>query len=435
MVTIEDIAESANMNKALRQVISNKGAPGVDGMRVEDIRAYLLGNGRAKKLSESIKSGTYRPKAVRRVYIPKEGTNQKRPLGIPCVIDRLVQQALAQKLSEHYEPKFIDESYGFRPNRSAQQAVRKVCEYGNMGYRWVVDMDLAKFFDTVNHEKLLEIVSKEIKDKRVLALIHKFLRAPVVEDGKTVQTTIGTPQGGCCSPILANILLNELDQELKRRGIPVVRYADDMVLFCKSERSATRVLSNIVPFIENKLLLKVNKQKTKIIKIIDLEGKFLGFSFRNWRTSKQAPVEVRPVPHPKSWDRLKRKVKGILKRSRGWSASKYQEELNPVIRGWANYFKIGRAKTRQIEMDGWIRTRIRQIYWKQWRTSRRRREATLKLTGQEWIAQANARATKRYWANAQAVPLKFGLQNEAIRKLGWMTIGDVWNETSPLMTV
>lgn len=235
------------MNKALRQVISNKGAPGVDGMRVEDIRAYLLGNGRAKKLSESIKSGTYRPKAVRRVYIPKEGTNQKRPLGIPCVIDRLVQQALAQKLSEHYEPKFIDESYGFRPNRSAQQAVRKVCEYGNMGYRWVVDMDLAKFFDTVNHEKLLEIVSKEIKDKRVLALIHKFLRAPVVEDGKTVQTTIGTPQGGCCSPILANILLNELDQELKRRGIPVVRYADDMVLFCKSERSATRVLSNIVP--------------------------------------------------------------------------------------------------------------------------------------------------------------------------------------------
>ena len=291
-------------------------------------------------------------------------------------------------------------------------------------------MDLAKFFDTVNHEKLLSILSKEVKDKRVLSLVHKFLRAPVTENGQTQQTTIGTPQGGCCSPVLANILLNELDHEIKRRGLRAVRYADDMVIFCKTKRSAERVLKNLIPYIEGKLLLKVNKQKTKVVEISDRDGKFLGFSFRNWKRDKENRITVRAVPHPKSVKRLKRSAKTVLKRNRGWSAKQYQEKLNPIVRGWANYFKVGAAKKLQEGFDGWLRTRIRQLYWKQWKTAKRRYEMTHKLTNDPILAMANARSGRSYWAKAQAFPLKFALHNRAIKELGWITIGDVWVETN-----
>ena len=379
---LEDILTRENLNEALKQVVANKGAPGVDGISTADIKGLLRANegALAQALKQSVLKGKYRPKAVKRVWIPKENGSQ-RPLGIPTVIDRLIQQAVAQKLQEVYEPKFSEGSYGYRPNRSAQDAIERILSYANEGYDWVIDMDLEKFFDTVNHELLIYIMERDIKDRRILTLILRMMKAPIEEDGKQTPCTLGVPQGGCISPLLANILLNELDQLLESRGLRFVRYADDMMIMCRSERSAKRVLESTARFIESRLKLKVNREKTKIARLASPDNlKFLGFGFR------KRGKEHKTHPHTKSIMKLKRKIKETLGRSRGVSQQQYQEELSTLLRGWYNYFKIGLGKTRILTLDEHTRRRIRMLYWKRWKRIKTKYEALMKLGDNRWKA-------------------------------------------------
>ena len=420
-LTLEDILTRENLNEALKQVVANKGAPGVDGISTADIKGLLRANegALAQALKQSVLKGKYRPKAVKRVWIPKENGSQ-RPLGIPTVIDRLIQQAVAQKLQEVYEPKFSEGSYGYRPNRSAQDAIERILSYANEGYDWVIDMDLEKFFDTVNHELLIYIMERDIKDRRILTLILRMMKAPIEEDGKQTPCTLGVPQGGCISPLLANILLNELDQLLESRGLRFVRYADDMMIMCRSERSAKRVLESTARFIESRLKLKVNREKTKIARLASPDNlKFLGFGFR------KRGKEHKTHPHTKSIMKLKRKIKETLGRSRGVSQQQYQEELSTLLRGWYNYFKIGLGKTRILTLDEHTRRRIRMLYWKRWKRIKTKYEALMKLGVNRWKAWEWANSSKKYWAIAQSWILTTTLTNECLRKHGWLCLKDM----------
>ena len=420
-LTLEDILTRENLNEALKQVVANKGAPGVDGISTADIKGLLRANegALAQALKQSVRKGKYRPKAVKRVWIPKENGSQ-RPLGIPTVIDRLIQQAVAQKLQEVYEPKFSEGSYGYRPNRSAQDAIERILSYANEGYDWVIDMDLEKFFDTVNHELLIYIMERDIKDRRILTLILRMMKAPIEEDGKQTPCTLGVPQGGCISPLLANILLNELDQLLESRGLRFVRYADDMMIMCRSERSAKRVLESTARFIESRLKLKVNREKTKIARLASPDNlKFLGFGFR------KRGKEHKTHPHTKSIMKLKRKIKETLGRSRGVSQQQYQEELSTLLRGWYNYFKIGLGKTRILTLDEHTRRRIRMLYWKRWKRIKTKYEALMKLGVNRWKAWEWANSSKKYWAIAQSWILTTTLTNERLRKHGWLCLKDM----------
>ena len=420
-LTLEDILTRENLNEALKQVVANKGAPGVDGISTADIKGLLRANegALAQALKQSVLKGKYRPKAVKRVWIPKENGRQ-RPLGIPTVIDRLIQQAVAQKLQEVYEPKFSEGSYGYRPNRSAQDAIERILSYANEGYDWVIDMDLEKFFDTVNHELLIYIMERDIKDRRILTLILRMMKAPIEEDGKQTPCTLGVPQGGCISPLLANILLNELDQLLESRGLRFVRYADDMMIMCRSERSAKRVLESTARFIESRLKLKVNREKTKIARLASPDNlKFLGFGFR------KRGKEHKTHPHTKSIMKLKRKIKETLGRSRGVSQQQYQEELSTLLRGWYNYFKIGLGKTRILTLDEHTRRRIRMLYWKRWKRIKTKYEALMKLGVNRWKAWEWANSSKKYWAIANSWILSTTLTNERLRKHGWLCLKDM----------
>lgn len=307
---LEEIVSAGNLNRAYKRVKRNKGAGGVDGMRVEELLQYLRDNG--DEIRESIKAGDYEPQPVRRVEIPKDN-GKTRKLGIPTAVDRVIQQGIAQVLTPIYEPKFAETSYGFRPRRSAHDALRKSLEYLREGYEWTVDMDLEKFFDTVNQSKLMEILSRDIKDGRVLSLIHKYLRAGAVECGRFVDTEVGVPQGGPLSPICANIMLNELDHELERRGHKFVRYADDMVIFCKSKASAEQTLKHITPYIERKLFLKVNREKT----VVAYAGKikFLGYGFykKPERVQSEGASEISEEDAPASQGTDKQKIRQRLR--------------------------------------------------------------------------------------------------------------------------
>ncbi|WP_415841386.1 group II intron reverse transcriptase/maturase, partial [Paenibacillus alkaliterrae] len=337
-----------NLNQAFKRVKANKGSHGIDGMGVDALLQYLKENGEAIK--QSILDGTYRPNPVRRVEIPKEN-GKKRNLGIPTVVDRVIQQAIAQVLTPIYEKRFSENSFGFRPKRSAHHAIRRSQENINDGYKYVVDMDLEKYFDTVNQSKLIEVLSRTIKDGRVISLIHKYLKAGVVVKHKFEETEIGVPQGGNLSPILSNIMLNELDKELESRGHRFVRYADDLLIFCKSRKSAERTLTNILPFIERKLFLKVNQEKTVVDEATRI--KFLGFSFY------QRKGETRVRIHPKSVTKMKAKIKELTSRSNGMGNDNRAMKLRRYIMGWINYFKIADMKTLLQSTDEWMRRRIR----------------------------------------------------------------------------
>ncbi len=306
-VNLEAVLSKANLSRALKQVRTNKGAPGVDGMSTEELVPYIKAH--PNELSQAIMDGTYRPSPVKRVYIPKEN-GDKRPLGIPTVRDRLIQQALAQKIAEEFEPSFSDNSYGFRPNLSALDAVQAVVSKANQGYEYVIDLDLSKFFDTVNHSKMIQVLSDKIKDGRVISLIHKFFRAKIEEDGKYTKPTQGMPQGGPLSPICANCLLNELDQELEKRGHKFVRYADDMCILFKSKRAAERTFQSIKKFIEQKLFLKVNEEKTKICHLSQ-DVKFLGYTFYRRPNKDGQPPEWKTAVHRKSRKKFKDSIREI----------------------------------------------------------------------------------------------------------------------------
>lgn len=414
MVTLEMVLLTENMKKALKQVIINKGAPGVDGMTVEELTPWIKAH--PHELTEQIRKGRYRQHPVLRKYIPKDNGEQ-RPLGIPRVIDRLVQQAVAQVLSDEYEPKFSDNSYGFRPGRRAQDAVDKVIANANDGYEYVIDLDLAKFFDTVNHSKLLQVLSETIKDGRVISLIHKFLRAKI-QDGKEISIpTMGTPQGGPISPVLANILLNELDQELERRGHRFVRYADDMVIMCKSIRATQRAYETIGKFITDKLFLKINEDKTKV-GYLGSGINFLGFTFYE-RTDADGTKKWRSAVSKKSWKRLKKKVKALTDRRCPKGIAKMKEEVSTILRGWANYFRWGLAQSKAMEFDGWLGRRIRQMYWKQWKRIRTRYDKLRSYGLDHRRAYEWANASKSYWRIAGSWILATVLKNKVLEDEGW----------------
>lgn len=406
---LEKIVDRDNMNNAYKRVKSNKGAHGIDGMGVDELLQYLKENG--GQLRQSILDGKHRPNPVRRVEISKED-GKKRKLGIPTVVDRVVQQAIGQVLTPIYEKQFSDNSYGFRPGRSAHDAIRKCQNNIDEGYRYVVDMDLEKYFDTVNQSKLVEVLSRTIKDGRVISLIHKYLKAGVIVRNSFEETEVGVPQGGPLSPILSNIMLNELDKELERRGHRFVRYADDLMIFCKSRRSAQRVLSNILPFIEKKLFLKVNMEKT----VVDYVGKvkFLGFSF--YRHKGKTRVRI----HPKSVAKMRCKVRELTSRSNGMGNELRATKLKRYIMGWINYFKLADIKTLLLETDEWMRRRIRMIYWKQWKRVRTKFKMLKSLGIREQKAWEYANTRKSYWRTSNSPILSKSLTNDVIREFGFL---------------
>ena len=411
---LEQILSPSNLNQAFKRVRSNKGSGGIDKMEVESLKDYLVNN--KEKLIQSILDGSYRPNPVRRVEIPKEkGT---RNLGIPTVADRVVQQAIAQILTPVYEKQFSPNSYGFRPRRNAHQALNKCRNYITDGYKYAVDMDLEKFFDTVNQSKLIEVLSRTVKDGRVVSLIHKYLNAGVVMRHKFEETRMGVQQGSPLSPLLSNIVLNELDKELEKRGHPFVRYADDLVILCKSKRSAERTLANIVPYIVNKLFLKVNREKTKVAYIREI--KFLGYSFYVYKGEGRLRI------HPKSIAKMKERIRKLTSRSNGWGYARRKEALRQYITGWVNYFKLADMRKLLVRVDEWYRRRLRMVIWKQWKRIRTRWRNLIKLGINKYKAWEWANTRKGYWHTANSFILSRTVTNERLRCAGYVFFSDYY---------
>ncbi len=367
---LEKILSNQNMNEAYLRVYRNKGAGGVDGITVDELKLHLREE--KEELRTQIRKRKYKPMPALRVEIPKEN-GKMRKLGIPTVVDRVVQQAMSQVLSPIFEKQFSDYSYGFRPRRSCEMAITQALEYINNGYKWLVDIDLERFFDTVNHDKLMRIISHTIKDGDVISLIRKYLASGVMIDGKYEDTTIGTPQGGNLSPLLSNIMLNELDKELEARGLRFVRYADDSLIFVRSEKAANRVLTSITTFIEKKLGLKVNAEKSNISR--PTKTTFLGFGFYYDANKKK----FQPRPSKASVQKFQRKLRRLTKRN--WSISLNDRiiKLKQVIYGWVNYFRTAKMKSVLGAIDAKLRSRIRVIIWKQWKNNKKRIKSLVQL--------------------------------------------------------
>jgi group II intron reverse transcriptase/maturase len=416
---LEQILSPTNLNQAYKRVKSNKGSGGVDKMEVESLLDYLVHH--KEELIQSIMEGTYRPHPVRRVEISKEN-GKMRMLGIPTVVDRVVQQAITQVLSPIYEKQFSANSYGFRPNRSAHQALNKCKDYITDGYKYAVDMDLEKFFDTVNQSKLIEILSRTIKDGRVISLIHKYLRAGAVVRHKFENTEVGVPQGGPLSPLLSNIMLNELDKELENRGHRFARYADDMVILCKSKRSADRTLTNIILYIEEKLFLKVNREKTVVAYIPNI--KFLGYSF--YENKKEGRLRI----HPKSITKMKERIKELTSRSNGWGDARRKVTLKQYITGWVNYFKLADMKKLLLQVDEWYRRRLRMVIWKHWKRTRSRLRNLIKLGIAKSKAWEFANTRKGYWRTANSPILNTSITNERLRQAGYMFFTEFYRKVN-----
>ena len=411
---LEKILHRNNLNKAYQRVKSNKGAGGVDGMSVDELLTFLKEN--REQLIQQLKDGKYKPNPVRRVEIPKETKGEIRKLGVPTVVDRVFQQAITQVLSPIYEKQFSDNSYGFRPKRGAHDALKQCQQNVNDGYVYVVDMDLEKFFDTVCQSKLIEILSRTIKDGRVISLIHKYLNAGVINRGVFEKTDIGMPQGGPLSPLLSNIMLNELDKELERRGHRFVRYADDCMVFCKSRKSAVRTLENILPYIEKKLFLKVNRRKTKVAHVSKV--KYLGYGFYRYKGKCKMRV------HPKSIAKMRARLKELTSRNNGWGNERRALKLTQFIRGWINYFSLADMKQVLRSTDEWLRRRIRAVYWKQWKKVKTRYRMIQKFGLPEWKVHEMANCRKGTWR--AAIMLNSVLTNKEIASLGYMSMADYY---------
>lgn len=409
---MEEILSKENLETAMKAVIANKGSAGVDGMSVDELPKFIEEHG--EEITERIRMRKYKPLPVRRVQIPKPD-GSKRNLGIPSVKDRWLQQAVYQVLNPMFEEVFSDSSYGFRPGRKCEDAIVRALELMNDGYDWLVDMDLSKFFDNVNQDILMILVHKAIKDPDTESLIRRFLQSGVLVEGTFEETRIGTPQGGNLSPLLANIYLNEFDKELESRGLHFTRYADDCVIYVRSEAAANRVMKSVIRWLEEKLRVQVNVTKTKVCRPNDT--KYLGFSFYK-RNDKW-----RPKPHLKSVQKFKEKLHAFSKRS--WSVSMdYRiSKLNPVIRGWTNYFRICDMKTLMKDMDSWLRVRIRMCIWKQWKTPQRREWGLRKLGMNAFWAHVNARSRKGTMAIAKGA-LQSVLNNNILKRKGLLSLAD-----------
>lgn len=408
---LERILSKDNLNLAYKRVKANKGSPGIDEMTVEELLPYLKEQG--KTLRQRILAEEYHPQPVRRVEIPKPDGGV-RLLGIPTVIDRLIQQAIAQELNKTIDGGFSASSYGFRAGKSARQAIMAARSYIEQGHRWVVDIDLEKFFDRVNHDKLMSLVAREVKDKRVLKLIREYLESGIMLNGIKVKSEEGTPQGGPLSPLLANIMLDELDKELEKRGHKFCRYADDCNIYVKSQKAGERVMESITQYIEKVLKLKVNQNKSAVDR--PSRRKFLGLSFYVMKG------KARNFIHKKPLARFKEKVKVITSRSNGMSMGMRQERLNWLITGWMNYFHIADMEKVAKELDLWIRRRVRMCYWKQWKKIRAKYENLMKLGAQRRKAWEYANTRKGYWTIANSPILATTLTNEYLEKQGFVSL-------------
>lgn len=409
--TIESVVDDRNIQEAIVAVIRNKGAPGIDGITTQEIKEVM--QKQWPQIKQDILEGKYRPKPVRRVEIPKPDGSGVRQLGIPTVMDRIIQQAIHQELIPVFDPIFSQYSYGFRPNRSAQQAVLKAQTYIHEGCEWVVDIDLEKFFDRVNHDMLMARVARRVKDKKILLLIRRFLQAGVMEDGLVKARDEGTPQGGPLSPLLSNIMLDDFDKELEKRGLRFARYADDCNIYVKSEKAGQRVMEASVRYLTEKLKLKVNQQKSAVDN--PWNRKFLGFTFTKGKEPNRIAI------HESRIKRLKDKIRGISKEMRGKKVTDtIRKRIMPITRGWANYFGIAGDREIFRRLDGWIRRKIRGVLWRQWKKpcTRYKRLITLGLT--ECTAKSVAYSSKGPWRMAKTAGMHRALSNSVIEEMGYI---------------
>lgn len=409
------IFSPVNLNNAYLQVKRNAGACGVDKMEVDELLPYLRQN--KDELIKSLKQGTYRPNPVRRVEIPKDN-GKKRQLGIPSVVDRVIQQAISQVLTLIYDRTFSNSSFGFRHNRSCHKALRNVQVHVNEGYKYAIDLDLEKFFDTVNHSKLIDVLSRTIKDSRLLSLIHKYLNAGVIVSNKFEETSLGVPQGCPLSPLLSNIMLNELDKELERRGHRFVRYADDCMILCKSKRAANRTKESIIRFIEEKLFLKVNSEKTKVGYIKGL--KFLGYSFYVNKGICRLSL------HSKSKAKLKSKLKELTSRSKGFGYDRCKIKLKEYIRGWISYYKLADMNKYLQSVDKWLRRRLRMCIWRCWKKVKTRLTNLIKCKIKRNQAWQWANTRKSYWRTSKSPILGMALDKDSLRISGYPFLSDYY---------
>lgn len=415
---LEKVLSRDNLNRAYKRVKANKGASGVDGMTVDEAGSWLKEH--KVELLERIRNGKYKPLPVRRVEIPKDNGGIRK-LGIPTVIDRIIQQAIAQVLTPIYEPKYSDGSYGYRPNRSAKDAIAKVREYADEGYQYAVCLDLSKYFDTLNHELLLNMLRQDIHDKRLIDLIKKYLKSGVMENGVRHKTEEGSPQGGNLSPLLANIYLDKFDKEFEGRGVKVIRYADDIVLLAKSKRASERLLETSTRYLEKKLKLKVNTEKSRAVSVYSIRNfKFLGFAMG--RNRKGAYIRV----HPKSRKKAKDKLRRLTSRSQGRKLDYVLHNIKVYMQGWLNYYGIAEMKSTMEDRNGWLRRRIRMYIWKQWKKPKTRVENLKKLGMPEWQAYRNGNTRKGYWAVAGSGILNHTITNERLARRGYYDISKAY---------
>ncbi|MBE95213.1 MAG: group II intron reverse transcriptase/maturase [Marinobacter sp.] len=410
---MEQALERPNLMRAYQRVVSNKGAAGVDQMPVTALKGHLQQHWPA--LRERLFAGDYHPQPVRRVSIPKPQGGE-RILGIPTVQDRLIQQALHQTLSPLLEPTFSDHSYGFRPGRSAHQAVKAMQRHINDGHRWVVDLDLAQFFDRVNHDVLMSLLARRITDQRMLTLIRRYLQAGMLEGGLVSPRREGAPQGGPLSPLLSNVLLTELDRELERRGHRFCRYADDCNIYVSSKRAGERVMASMTHFLETRLRLKVNTDKSAVDR--PWRRSFLGYSV-SWHKR-----QVRLRIAPKSLKAFMTKLRRLLKRSRGQSLATTIRHLNPVLRGWANYYRLTASKRPVEALDGWLRRRLRLILWRQWKRARTRARYLMRLGLPELRARMSATNGRGPWWNSGASHMNAALPKRVFDRLSLVSLLD-----------
>ena len=412
------ILDKDNLNRAYKRVKANKGAPGVDGMTIEQALPWLKEHNH--ELTEKIRKGHYTPSPVRRVEIPKPDGGVRK-LGIPTVTDRIIQQAITQQLMPIFEPLFSDGSYGYRPGRSAKDAIQKIKEYAEAGYTRAVVLDLSKYFDTLNHELLINILRRNVKDERVIQMIKRYLKSGVMENGVVMETEEGSPQGGNISPLLANIYLNEFDQEFSKRGVPCIRYADDIVLLARSERASERLLKSSTKYLEGTLKLKVNREKSRTVSVFAKRNfKYLGFCLG--KNGKGIYIRV----HAKSWKKAKDKLRELTSRSKCGSIVGAMKRIEVYMRGWLNYYGIADMKNNIASLNGWLYRRIRMCIWKQWKLPRTRKRKLLGLGLPEWVACEGAYSRKAYWRMANSGVVKRALTKERLIHWGFYDLATAY---------
>lgn len=421
MSLLDLILDNRNIRRAYEQVMANKGSGGVDGIEIEGFKSHIQSVWPVVKVE--IQAGRYVPSAVRRVEIPKAGGGT-RTLGIPTLLDRMIQQAIAQQLTIIYDGTFSRSSYGFRPNRNAHQALSQARRYVNEGYSHVVDIDMEKFFDRVNHDYLMNLLSYQIKDKLVLKLIHRYLRAGVMISGIETVNREGAPQGGPLSPILSNILLDKLDKELEKRGHRFIRYADDVCLFVKSQRSAERVLQGVIGYIEKELKLKVNAAKSEASR--PWKSRLLGYSFYHKKGGEKGLKIAKS-----SVIKYKTRVRAITSRSKPYAMYKRYEMLRQLNRGWSQYFKLNEAKSLYAELDSWVQCRLRQCYWKQWKLPATRVRMLTHLGTPQWKSYQHGNTRKGYWRTSHSPIVQTALNKSFLKREGYLSL----SELSTLPTV